>query len=170
MINKQNIWFLTLFSLVLVLSIYYITMPNELLINNNTKVEETSKEDNNKEKISIEEADYIETMRVENDTEVAETIKELEHTLTNMSVSTKEKNKAYEELQNINKNTAKEDALESLIKNKLNYESFVKIEGNQIKVVIGNEKGSTSTANEVMRLIQDEFESKRYISVQFKDK
>ena len=34
----------------------------------------------------------------------------------------------------------------------------------------GNEKGSTSTANEIMRLIQDEFESKRYISVQFKDK
>lgn len=29
MINKKNLWFLTLFSLVLVLSIYYVTMPNE---------------------------------------------------------------------------------------------------------------------------------------------
>ena len=30
MINKQGLWFLTLFSLILVLSIYYITMSNEI--------------------------------------------------------------------------------------------------------------------------------------------
>ena len=30
MINKQKLWFLTLFSLILVLSIYYITMPKEV--------------------------------------------------------------------------------------------------------------------------------------------
>ena len=27
MINKQSMWFLTLFSLVLVLGVYYVTMP-----------------------------------------------------------------------------------------------------------------------------------------------
>ena len=32
MINKKNIWFLTLFSLVLVLSVYYITMPSDVLV------------------------------------------------------------------------------------------------------------------------------------------
>ena len=31
MINKQKLWFLTLFSLILVLSVYYITMPDNLL-------------------------------------------------------------------------------------------------------------------------------------------
>lgn len=31
MINKQSMWFLTLFSLVLVLGVYYVTMPNDLL-------------------------------------------------------------------------------------------------------------------------------------------
>ena len=36
MINKQGIWFLTLTSLALVLSVYYITMPNELLLTNNS--------------------------------------------------------------------------------------------------------------------------------------
>ena len=35
MINKKSIWFLTLFSLILVLSVYYITMPSELLLNTN---------------------------------------------------------------------------------------------------------------------------------------
>ena len=35
MINKKNLWFVTLFSLILVLSVYYITMPSELLMTNN---------------------------------------------------------------------------------------------------------------------------------------
>lgn len=38
MINKQNLWFLTLFSLILVLSVYYVTMPNDLLLTNNSAV------------------------------------------------------------------------------------------------------------------------------------
>ena len=53
MINKQNLWFLTLFSLILVLSVYYITMPNDLLVNNvkdkvttNSKSKTTVKETN----------------------------------------------------------------------------------------------------------------------------
>ena len=37
MLNKQNLWFLTLFSLILVLSVYYITMPNDLLVNNSNE-------------------------------------------------------------------------------------------------------------------------------------
>ena len=42
MVNKQGLWFLTLFSLILVLSIYYITMPNEIF-----KSEEVVANDNN---------------------------------------------------------------------------------------------------------------------------
>ena len=38
MINKKNLWFLTLFSLVLVLSIYYVTMPNEIFETNKEKI------------------------------------------------------------------------------------------------------------------------------------
>ena len=38
MINKQNLWFLTLFSLILVLSICYVRMPNDLLLTNNGAV------------------------------------------------------------------------------------------------------------------------------------
>ena len=35
MINKKSLWFLTLFSLILVLSVYYITMPSDLLLTTN---------------------------------------------------------------------------------------------------------------------------------------
>ena len=43
MINKKSLWFLTLFSLILVLSIYYITMPSELLLKTNSKNHHISK-------------------------------------------------------------------------------------------------------------------------------
>ena len=47
MINKQKLWFLTLFSLILVLSVYYITMPSELLTT--AKVNDKTEEKNEKQ-------------------------------------------------------------------------------------------------------------------------
>ena len=47
MINKQNMWFLTLFSLILVLSVYYITMPNDLF----SQVASTEEKSNKNEKV-----------------------------------------------------------------------------------------------------------------------
>jgi len=44
MLNKQNLWFLTLFSLILILGIYYVTMPNDLLTKINIKSEQTKEE------------------------------------------------------------------------------------------------------------------------------
>ena len=58
MINKQNLWFLTLFSLILVLSVYYITMPNDLL-STNVKTENTEKVEE-----TIEEVSSLVAMRV----------------------------------------------------------------------------------------------------------
>ena len=37
MINRKNLWFLTLFSLILVLGVYYITLPSEIFNAENTK-------------------------------------------------------------------------------------------------------------------------------------
>ena len=31
MINKNNLWFLTLFSLILILGVYYVTLPSDVL-------------------------------------------------------------------------------------------------------------------------------------------
>ena len=48
MVNKQGLWFLTLFSLILVLSVYYITMPSELLTT--AKVNDKTEEKNKRER------------------------------------------------------------------------------------------------------------------------
>lgn len=162
MINKKNLWFLTLFSLVLVLSIYYVTMPNEIL-------DESLKGEikDNSENVNIEESSVISALKVEDDTNVMEKINSLKEKLTNSEISTEEKNSVFEELKLINTNSSKEETLEVKIKELCNCENFVKIDGDNIRVVLDSDDSSTGTANNIMRLVQSEFDDKMYISVKF---
>lgn len=172
MINKQNLWFLTLFSLILVLSVYYITMPNELLLTNNTaKVDTNNNEETvikEESTISIEESEVLVALRVNLEEERQEIKSELESLLTNTTATTDEKNTAYEQIKKMNQVTGQETLLESKIKEKYKMSSFVKIEDAEITVVIDNDKHDTTLANNIMRLVQDEFKNKVYITVQFK--
>lgn len=162
MINKKNLWFLTLFSLVLVLSIYYVTMPNEMF-------DESLKGEikDNSENVNIEESSVISALKVEDDTNVMEKINSLKEKLTNSEISTEEKNSVFEELKLINTNSSKEETLEVKIKELCNCENFVKIDGDNIRVVLDSDDSSTGTANNIMRLVQSEFDDKMYISVKF---
>ncbi len=162
MINKKNLWFLTLFSLVLVLSIYYVTMPNEIF-------DESLKGEikDNSENVNIEESSVISALKVEDDTNVMEKINSLKEKLTNSEISTEEKNSVFEELKLINTNSSKEETLEVKIKELCNCENFVKIDGDNIRVVLDSDDSSTGTANNIMRLVQSEFDDKMYISVKF---
>lgn len=162
MINKKNLWFLTLFSLVLVLSIYYVTMPNEIF-------DESLKGEikDNSENVNIEESSVISALKVEDDTNVMEKINSLKEKLTNNKISTEEKNSVFEELKLINTNSSKEETLEVKIKELCNCENFVKIDGDNIRVVLDSDDSSTGTANNIMRLVQSEFDDKMYISVKF---
>ena len=69
MINKKSIWFLTLFSLILVLSVYYVTMPSELLLSNNSdymsKVENEDKTEVESPVVDIQESSLLVALRVE---------------------------------------------------------------------------------------------------------
>ena len=160
MINKKNLWFLTLFSLVLVLSVYYITMPKELLLTNNDSEEEAN--------ITIEEANIIETLRSEDNATTLEEINKLKDTISNKTASTEDKNKAFDALKILNQISSKEELLEEKIKTTYNLDSFIKIDGDQIRVVVNSEESTSSLANKIMRTIQDNFDTKQYISIQFK--
>lgn len=162
MINKKNLWFLTLFSLVLVLSIYYVTMPSEVFKDTDKKVEETTENT-----VEVEESSVISALKVEDDTEVMSKINKLKGKLTNKEISTDEKNSVFEELKLINKNSSKEETLETKIKELCNCENFVKIDGDNVRVVLDSKDASTSSANNIMREVQKEFDEKMYISVKF---
>lgn len=169
MIDKKNLWFLTLFSLVLVLSVYYVTMPNELLVTNNGNVETTTNnnDDKNEISVSITESDIISALKVEDENDTLEEINTLKETLTNTEESVDKKNEAYDKIKELNETSGKEETLENMLKEKYKYDVFVKIDGDQVRVVIGTKDHSTELANEIMRLVQEQFDNKMYISVQF---
>lgn len=166
MINKKSLWFLTLFSLILVLSIYYITMPSELLLTTNTN--NISKEEIDEEvNVDIEESDLLVALRVESDEEMTKEIEELQLILTNAESSVNDKNKAYEKIKELNDVRGEEEKLENQIKENFKLDSFVKINENQIKVTINSTEHSNNLANNIMRTIQANYNDSKYITVKF---
>ena len=160
MINKQSLWFLTLFSIILVLSVYYIAMPSNTLA--------TLKEnDTNKETLNITESDALTSLRVESDEETQTTMNELQSILLNEKSSLEEKNNAYEKIQNMNFNKSKEESIEKLITENFKLQSFVKIDKDNIEVTISKKDHDLILANQIIRKIQEEYTNKMYITVKF---
>ena len=170
MINKKSLWFLTLFSLILVLSIYYITMPSELLLTTGTNITNKETDESIEEPtINIEESDLLVALRVESDEEMAKEIEELELVLNNAESSVEEKNKAYEKIKDLNNNRGEEEKLETQIKETHKLESFVKIKGNNISVIVKSSEHSNNIANNIMRTIQSNYDTTKYITVKFQE-
>lgn len=166
MINKQKLWFLTLFSLILVLSVYYITMPSELMTASKNSANEKEKSTTN---VNINETDILTMLQVEADEERAALAAEYNEILTNKETTTEEKNNAYNGLKQIDRIKAKEEELEKKLQKELKLESFIKIDSNSVSVTIKKKDHDYSLANRVMRLIQEEYKNKMYVSVKFQN-
>lgn len=165
MINKQNLWFLTLFSLILVLSVYYITMPNDLLSSVPTTEESTNSSKKTKE--TVEEVSSLIAMRVSLEEERQNEMDVLQEQLTSDTISSEEKNNAYEKLKYLNELQGKEETLEKKIKKEYKIDCFVKIDNSNASVVCVSEKHDSTLANNIMRLVQGEYQNKMYITVKF---
>ncbi len=164
--NKKNLWFLTLFSLVIVLSIYYVTMPEDLLAASTNGVV-TTKENNKKVNMEVKESNTIAALKVEDTAKTNDAISELQEKLTDTKTTSEEKNNVYEQIKTINTNSGIEESIEKKIKEQYQCETFAKIEETSVKVVVDKCENSKKIANNIMRLVQEQFDKKMYISVQF---
>ena len=97
MINKQNMWFVTLFSIILVLSIYYVTISDNTL----QEIIENNEQSVAKE-VNVEESDVLVALRVSSDEEVLAEMEKLQTILLDETASIEEKNDAYTSLQTLN--------------------------------------------------------------------
>lgn len=163
MINKKGVWFLTLFSLILVLSVYYITMPPELLITPNTN----NGSEESTPVVNMEESSILVALRVEADEELETQISELKKIVSDADSSVEDKNEAFEKIKELNSNRSNEENLEKKINDEFELQAFVKIEGNNIEALVNAEKHDINLANKIMRLIQAEFDTSKNITVKF---
>ena len=158
--NKQNLYFISLFSIILILCIYYISIPNNLLETLEPTVSES-------ETIEVADTSNLVGLRVENDEMVLAKVTDLQNTIVDSTKSTEEKNLAYEQLKNINQTKGKQEEIENIIKKEYNYDSFVKIENDQVSIVISSKEHNKEIANNIIKKVQSLFDTKKYITVKF---
>ena len=166
MLNKQNLWFITLFTLILVLGVYYVTMPNDVLKEIQLKTEEKKQE---KKEQSVQEESSLSSLRVSKETSRQEKIESLETSLTKENLTTEEKNNTYELLKYLNEVQGKEENFEKKLKKDFGLDCYTKIENTDATVICVSKTHDTSLANKIMRTIQKEYQDKMNITVKFQE-
>lgn len=169
MINKQNMWFLTLFSIILVLSIYYVTLSDNSLskiINENTTSVISSSEDD----VSVVETeDDLTLERASREIESEEEYESLQSILLSLDSTLEEKNDAFDSIQQLNISKGKEEKLEQILKKEFDLNSVIKIDSNKIYITVSSNKGSRELANSIINKVQESFEKEIYITVNFQN-
>lgn len=162
MINKQSLWFVTLFSMILVLSIYYVTMKDDTLatIKSLDDIKET-------EEVNVTSSSSLVALRVADDEEVLKEMEDLQTVLLDDTSTIEEKNNAYESLQTINTTKGKETEIEEKILKEFSLDSFVKIKNDRISITIGSNEHDTKLANKIMNTVQSMYDVKMYITIKF---
>ena len=164
MINKQNLWFITLFAFILILGIYYITLPDSAIptfSSNETNLQST---------IEVTDSDIIIALKVEEEEKILKEMEDAQKILLDNAATTEEKNAAYETLQQLNYKKGKIDEIEKLIKEKFNINSCVKIEGNKINITLSCEDKGAEFANNIIKEVQSLYNNQMYITIKFQSK
>ena len=160
MINKQNLWFVTLFSLILVLGIYYVTMGDETL-------SVLAGENNVSSPVEVKASDVIVALQVASDESVLKEMNEYQSILLDDTATIEEKNDAYNALQALSNSKSECEKIKKMITEKFKYDSFIKIDGDAISITIASKEHSKEIANKIIREVQNMYDKQKYITFKF---
>lgn len=160
MINKQNLWFVTLFSLILVLGIYYVTMGDETL-------SVLAGENNVSSPVEVKTSDVIVALQVASDESVLKEMNEYQSILLDDTATIEEKNDAYNALQALSNSKSECEKIKKMITEKFKYDNFIKIDGDAISITIASKEHSKEIANKIIREVQNMYDKQKYITVKF---
>src|SRR3954468_18165966 len=174
LLKKQTVWLLTMLSLVVVLSVYYLTSPeqkqNELAAVEEEKTAETEQMEEQTAEDPIangaeEDAQIItnaagdeafETLRMQLEDERSQMKEDLTKTIGSTELPVEERSEAKEQMDELNEIAQKEALLETLIK-AMNYQDvLVRADGEQVNITVKAEKQSTTEANKIIQTVRSE--------------
>ncbi|MDF2556395.1 MAG: SpoIIIAH-like family protein [Bacillales bacterium] len=167
LLRKQTVWFMTMLSLVAVLSVYYLTTPKEdmsssIFGNNVSKTSEKTKtEDSN-----IADPVFAQLKLQLNDSR-SKMREELQTVVASTNISEEERVKANEQMKELTKLSSTESLLETLIIASGYDDALVRIADNNIRVTVKAKKNSPQAANEIIRMVTKEVGKSEPVSVEF---
>ncbi|AQX53791.1 SpoIIIAH-like family protein [Priestia flexa] len=192
LLKKQTVWLLTMLSLVVVLSVYYMTTPESPQSNvavvdqqeENTNKEavkedakEPAKEDTKKENAkstteskttvsNVESDELFTALRLELIDERSKLKEELQEVAASKNVSATEVSKAMDKIDQLSELAEKEAVIETLIKSKGYEDALVRADGSEVNITVKTEKHSKAKANEIIQLVKKELGQKE-VAVEF---
>ncbi|ENQ3080994.1 SpoIIIAH-like family protein [Bacillus sp. WLY-B-L8] len=172
MLKKQTVWLLTMLSLVIVLSVYYVMTPDNKTrevatsLGEGTKEKQGSEKETSKKETGKKEGkvtshsasdDSFTALRLKMEDQRSEVKEKLQDVMNSTNASAEERNKAKNEFDALTDLAAKETLLETLIKSEGGYkDTLVRKDGTDIKVTVKAAKLSAKEANKIIQLVKSE--------------
>lgn len=179
LLKKQTVWLLTMLSLVVVLSVYYITSPeqksNELAT---VKQEEKSDQKETKTEAEAKEGDTIisqvagdeefEALRLKLQDERSELKEQLNTVVATTDLPASDRSEAVDQMKKLNDIAQKEQMLETLIKARDYEDVLVRADGSTVKIIVKSKKESSkSEANAIIQMVKKEIGETNFVAVEF---
>ncbi|MCA1030690.1 SpoIIIAH-like family protein [Bacillus timonensis] len=185
LLKKQTVWLLTMLSLVVVLSVYYITAPegtnneNVAFDQNGVKEDVATNAEGKDGEVSIEETEdgtvisaissdeLFTALRMQIEEERSRLRDDLQEIVASAEVSADDKSRAYEQMRQLSELAAKESIIETLIKSKGYEDALVRADGDKVRITVKAKEHTASAANEIMQLVRSELGELQDVAVTF---
>ncbi|NRD80710.1 SpoIIIAH-like family protein [Bacillus sp. BRMEA1] len=178
MLKKQTVWLLTMLSLVVVLSVYYITSPEQkskdLAVveqkakNQTTQQTKTQSKDGQKVVSQAAGDSTFEQLRMTLDDQRSQQKEELTNELAATNLPAEERSKIKDQMDKLNETAQKEEILETLIKTMGYEDALVRADGENVRVTVKSKKKLSPTeANQIIQKVKKEIGETNFVAVEF---
>ncbi|MDN4525272.1 SpoIIIAH-like family protein [Fictibacillus fluitans] len=178
LLKKQTVWLLTMLSLIIVLSVYYITAPGtgddlaylEKGKNTATKQEQgtKSKKGNDAAVTSASNDDLFTALRMKRDESRDELSSQYTAAIASPNASAEVQAEALAKISELQSLTMKESTLETLIKTMGYDDALVNTMDNEVRIIVQGKK-SSKEAVAIMKKAKEQLGSKQ-VAVEFQSK
>lgn len=187
LLKKQTVWLLTMLSLVVVLSVYYITSPDPKSSSNATAVGQgaqnnagnkpanTNNQANTQASSSgktvvtnVTGSEDFDAIRLQMEDERSQEKDELESVVASTDLPADKRSQAIDQMQKLTETAQKEEILETLIKTMGYEDALVRANGEKVNITVkSNKQHSPSAANDIIQLVRKEISDANYVAVEF---
>lgn len=178
LLKKQTVWLLTMLSLVVVLSVYYVTSDpkqsdmatvekNDANKKETAKKEAAKKDENMNVVTNPADGEVFEQIRLDRQTARSEERENLTEKLASDNLSADEKSELKDEMNKLTEIAQKEKILENLIKSKGYEDVLVQADGTEMKITVRAKDHDAKAANQIVRLVTEQLGSIQNVTVGF---
>lgn len=174
LLKKQTVWLLTMLSLVVVLSVYYVTSPEQKgsdLAGMEEKaageMEAVESEDGKAIITNTASDEMFENLRLQLDDERSRMKEDLQEVLGQTDLPAEERMKAKDQIDELNEIAQKEAMLETLIR-AMDYEDvLVRADGKKVQITVKAKDHSPAAANNIIQEVRNEIGKLEAVAVEF---